>query len=356
MSKNFCVLPFFGREIIWNGYQTHCCLLPNKYDIESIKTEMLSGGRPKECQKCWNLEDQGITSDRQIKNQALDVYLDRDIDLIESDARAGAEEILMLKMVTSYTCNATCIICNSGSSSAWNAIERKIDSSIPVKNYQFIDLEPVKKQVDFSRVKMLSLIGGEPLYEKKNFDLLEYILETGNDSVFLSLVTNGSVKLTDRQKNILSKFKNLNFCVSIDGVGPVFDYTRFPLLWDELLENLKWFRELTDNISSNYSISNVNILSHNETVSWFNENGIPFSNNPIYTPSYFSPRALPVEVKQVLKDRLTEQDYLTFIGDQHTEQDQRNYERFLDNISKQDAVKKIRLRDYVPELADLIGL
>jgi MoaA/NifB/PqqE/SkfB family radical SAM enzyme len=55
---------------------------------------------------------------------------------------------------------------------------------------------------------MLSLLGGEPLYEKKNFDLLEYILDLGNNDMFISIVTNGSVVLTDRQKRIFSKFKN----------------------------------------------------------------------------------------------------------------------------------------------------
>lgn len=356
MTKNFCVLPFYGREIVWNGHQTHCCLLPHGHDIQKVKTEMINGQRPVECQKCWSLEDQGLQSDRQLKNSALDVYWDRDIESIAQDAKDGDDRIMMLKLFTSYTCNATCIICDSVNSSAWNKIERRMDKTIPIKSYQFIDIDYVKQQVDFRELKMLSLIGGEPLYEKRNFELLEHILELGNNTVFLSMVTNGSVKLTSRQKTILSKFKNLNFCVSIDGTGPVFEYTRFPLKWQDLTDNLKFFRELTDNISSNYSLSNVNILYHNETVKWFNDTNLPFTTQPIYTPTWLQPRALSIQAKQVLKQQLNDVDYNAYIGDTHTAQDQQNFELFLKNIVKQDQAKNIHIRDYVPELADLVGL
>ena len=349
----FCVLPWFGREINFNNLSTHCCLLPLKYDIENIKSKMLAGERPAECQKCWNLEDQGIKSDRQVKNSALDFYWNRDLDKIITQAKAGANEILLLKLITSYTCNATCVSCGPGSSSSWQELSKKINIPILYDSYKKIDIAKIQQQVDFSKLIALSFIGGEPLYEKINFELLEHLIAIGNKQIFISMVTNGSVALSDKQKRILSKFKNLNFSVSIDGIGPVFEYLRYPLKWTVLQDNLTLFRQLTDNVSSNYTISNLNILYHPQTVEWFNQQNIVFSPNPIYNPDWLQPRALPTGIKQILKEKLDQVDYDAFIGNLHTDQDTLNFESMLENIRLQDRAKGIRINDYLPELVKM---
>jgi organic radical activating enzyme len=349
----FCVLPWFGKEINWNQHERHCCLLPYNYDIEKIKSNMLEGKRPSECQKCWNLEEQGLQSDRQLKNSALDWIWDRDIQFIKQDAEQGKNSILILKLLTSYTCNATCVICSDLVSSSWSQLNHRINPAIPIRRSTFVDIELVKQKVNFAELKMLSIIGGEPLYEKKNFELLEHMLELGNDTVFLSMVTNGSVALTDHQKIVLSKFKNINFCISIDGTGPVFEYMRFPLKWQDLLNNLKFFRQITNNVSSNYTLTNLNVLYHNQTVEWFNKNQIPYSNYPIYRPIWLQPRVLPESVKLHLKEILNATDFDTYIGSIHTDQDQQNWEECLKQLAQQDTAKGIRWQDYLPELYEL---
>lgn len=352
--NTFCVLPWFGKEIRWDQKETHCCLLPKSYDVKKIQFEMLNGQKPVECNKCWQLEDNGLQSDRQLKNSALDFYWDRDLAFIKQDAESGVEKTLMLKLLTSFTCNATCVSCNSGSSSSWAQLDRRIDSDIPIRQYTPVNIKDLTNRIDFKELKMLSLIGGEPLYEKKNFELLEYLIGIGNTDVFLSLVTNGSVELTDRQKNILSQFKKVNFCLSIDGIGPVFEYLRFPLLWSDLVNNLKFFREVTDNISVNYTLSNLNVLYHNQTVEWFNKEKLPYANNPVYAPAWLQPKSLPVSVKQLLKQQLSDIDYQTYIGEHHTQEHQTNFEKLLIETAKQDRAKHIELKTYLPELHQLL--
>jgi hypothetical protein len=355
MSDTFCVLPWFGKELNWEDYNTHCCLLPTGYNVEKIKKEMLSGKKPTECNKCWHLESNGITSDRQLKNSTLDWVLDKDLELIKNDAEKGNTETIMLKLITSYTCNAMCVSCGPRSSSSWYQLEKKMFDIVPERKYKFIDIEAVKQQINFKNLKMLSLIGGEPLYEKKNFDLLEYMLDIGNDKVFLSMVTNGSVSLTDHQKRILSKFKNVNFSVSIDGTEQVFEYVRYPLKWSDLTNNLTFFREITDNVSSNYTISNLNVIYHNETVNWFNKEKIIFSNNIVYNPAWLHPKVLPLNVKEYLKNTLSDVDYRTLIGNDNQESQQDKFERFKVEIKKQDTAKGINLKNYLPKLAEMIN-
>lgn len=353
--ETFCVLPWVGREITWDFRETHCCLLPPSYDIEQIKLEMLQGKQPNACQKCWTLEAQNLRSDRQVKNAALDFYWDRDLAFIKQDAIDGKlNKILMLKLLTSYTCNATCVSCNSSASSSWSNLEQVMYPTSTKRKYQFVDLEKVKQKVDFGELKMLSLIGGEPLYEKKNLDLLEYLIELGNTNVFLSLVTNGSVKLTKRHKEVLSKFKNINFSLSIDGTESVFEYMRYPLKWKDLLKNILFFKEISNNISSNYTLSNLNILYHQQTTQWFKENSMVFSINPVYYPSWLQPRALPEAIKKILRSKMVPEEYNTFIGPIHTQQDQQNYQTMLQQIKLQDSAKKIQIKNYLPELTTLL--
>jgi sulfatase maturation enzyme AslB (radical SAM superfamily) len=193
------------------------------------------------------------------------------------------------------------------------------------------------------------------LYEKNNFDLLEHLLDIGNDTIFLSIVTNGSVKLTEKQKSILSSFKNINFCVSIDGIGSVFEYLRYPLKWAALEKNLELFNTITENISVSYTISNTNVWYHRDTVDWFNKNNLKFINNIVYGPEYFRPSALSLPIKQRLADRLEPNDYQSFIGT-HCSRDQANYVKFKLEIQKQDTLKNISIHTFLPEFADLLDL
>jgi organic radical activating enzyme len=351
----FCVLPWVGREINWRNQDTHCCLLPKNYNIDQIKSDLLAGVKTSACQKCWDLEEHGLKSDRQVKNSSLDFHWDRDLESIKQDAINGKlNDILVLKLFTSRTCNATCISCGPGASSSWAQLIQRDNPEIQSEPYKFIDIDKIRTKVNFKELKMLSFIGGEPLYEKKNFDLLEHLAELGNTNVFLSMVTNGSVRLTERQKQVLSKFKNLNFSVSIDGIESVFEYMRYPLNWAGLKDNLEFFQELTDNISSNYTLSNLNILYHNKTVEWFDKNNIVYSVNPIYNPVWLQPKALPESIKKLLKLQLSAVDYNTFISPIHTDHDQRNFQQMLEEIKKQDTSKKIQMKDYLPELHKLL--
>jgi len=115
-----------------------------------------------------------------------------------------------------------------------------------------------------------------------------------------------------------------------------------------------FFRELTENISSNYTLSNLNILYHNKTIEWFDTNNIVYSVNPVYNPSWLQPRALPVSIKKILKRQLSAVDYNTFIGPIHTDQNQQNFQTMLEQIKKQDASKKIQMKTYLPELYNML--
>ena len=337
MNDYFCVLPFFGAEYTPSGFTTPCCLLPKDTNIKQLQTEMLAGQRPVACQKCWTLEDQGKTSDRQLKNSSFDFYTDRDIQYIEKDCHDGNFSLQILKLYTSNLCNSTCVTCGTSASSAWATLKK-------VKTFEIIGQDQLDS-IPYKDLVMLSFVGGEPLVEKKNFDILEQLISIGNTDCFISLTTNGSIQLNQKQQSILKQFKNLNICLSIDGIEKRFEYIRYPLKWNILLENIDFFKSLDIDLFVSYTISNLNIFYYNETVEWFNKQELRHNHNLVTYPSHFSIYALPEKIKLGLKQEL--------FG-QHNVDDDANFSLFLKEIQQQDQLKNISIKDYLPEFYELI--
>jgi len=353
MNNYFCVLPFFGYEFSPRG-GTHCCLLPKNYDIEAIKQSMSAKERSTFCNACWKLEDAGLISDRKLKNSALDFYWDRDINFIEQDAVAGNTKVIMAKIFTSNTCNSTCVTCNSGPSTAWAPLERKM-GILPRPSSRMSE-DKISK-LDFENLVSLNFVGGEPLYEKQNFYILDQLVQHGNTNCFIQITTNGSIALSPENESLLRKFKNINFNISIDGTGKVFEYMRYPLKWDDVLLQLKLFRGITDKVSVSYTTSNLNVMYHHDTTDWFTKQGLQYHYNPVISPSHFRPSALPAHAKEkiLLSANNQSKDFDFFLGQAHSDQDDIDFNTMMEVVAKQDYVKGISFKDYLPEFAKLIS-
>jgi sulfatase maturation enzyme AslB (radical SAM superfamily) len=163
------------------------------------------------------------------------------------------------------------------------------------------------------------------------------------------LITNGSIQLSTQQINLLKNFTDLNICISIDGVGPVFEYMRWPGKWNNLLENIKQYKTIAKNISISYTISSLNAMYYNETVDWFQQNNLTYNHNVVSSPEWLSLENMP----NILKQHLNQQDNFIkmYCKPNGIEVD---LEVLTQNIIKQDHAKKINIKDYMPELAAVI--
>ena len=342
MNNYFCVMPFFGLEISSTTTQTTpCCLLKNNANVSQIRAEMLDQKRPEACAACWDLEAQGIKSDRQYKNESFDFFTNKDIKLVEEECKNSMYSNEIIKISTSNLCNSTCVTCGPLASSSWASIKKMNTKSITVSNDQL-------NQFDYGKIKMLSFVGGEPLYEKKTFEILNRVINAGNTNCFISIVTNGSVVLSKFQLDILQNFKNLNLCISIDGIESRFEYIRYPLKWQTLIDNLKLFKSVLSNISISYTISNLNLMYYNETSSWFKEQNLLYNHNIVTYPSYFSINSLPEHIKETMP--LEVKSFLR----PHNPEDDHKFNLFAKEIQSQDNLKNISIKDYMPEMYDLI--
>jgi len=345
MNNYFCVLPFFSYEISRDHNRNiYCCRLPYNQDIEPVRESIKNQQRNPACAKCWQLEDQGLVSERQLHNRTYDFYVDRDLELIEKDAVNGVFDPRIVKLATSNLCNGTCVTCNSQLSSAWAALENK-----PIQ-YQILEQSHIDS-INWAQVIQLSFVGGEPLLERRNFSILQQLIELNNQDCFVSIVTNGSCELTESQLAILSQFPNLNICVSIDGVGKSFEYLRYPLQWDTLNKNLTQFKQIASDVSVSCMISNLNILYYSEYVNFFKDNNINYLCRQVEVPAYFIPGNLPDNFKKTVLANNPEyqKEVAAFlnIGQYSPEL----FTQFWNEIARQDQLKGISISDYLPELA-----
>lgn len=338
MSKTFCVMPFYGAEYQQNGYTSPCCLMTT-HDINEVREDMLNSRQPDSCSACWKLEEKGIKSDRQYKNESYDFYADIDIRQVFTNCKNGQFSPQIIKLYTSNLCNSACVTCGPKFSTHWQSIE-----GIPIQLNSISD--SVLDGIDFADIKMLSMLGGEPLYDKKIFNILQRLLDNNNTDCFISFVTNGNVKLTKQQTDLLSKFKNLDICVSIDGIGPVYEYMRYPLKWTDLESNIKQFKQFAKYVSVSYTLSNVNILYYDETVAWFKENDLPFNHNLVTTPKYFNINALPEETKKQYPSLIP-------LFRLHNDQDDVLFKTAIDEIARQDKLKNTSAALSVPRFNGL---
>ena len=347
-SKSFCVLPFFGREYPSNSV---CCLLPTTANLDQIKKDMLADIRTPACSTCWKLEDAGKLSDRLLKNKTLDYYADTSLSVLYDQCVKAENKIVLYKVDTSNTCNGTCVTCESDASTAWAQLENR-NGVVPRRAWR---IEPAQTHdwIDFDSATNILFRGGEPFLSDTNFYILEQLIAHNNTNCFVSFVTNTSFNLTPRQIEILDQFPRKNFCFSIDGVGPVFEYMRYPLKWDKMLTNLEFCQGKNIDVSVSYTVSNVNVLYHDQTVAWFQEQNLPYITNLVTYPNYFSVFNWPRDLVPAVVAQIGDPSMAQMIANNAQHSD-KLFDMAKQELTKQDQWKNISLSNYMPKLAGLL--
>lgn len=352
----FCVLPFYGIEYPQN---VACCLMA-PHNIAQVKQQMIDGVRPDACHKCWKLEDLGLQSDRQIKNSMLDYYSNTDITVLYNQAKNNQASVVSYKIDTSTTCNSTCVTCGPVSSTAWRSLESKrsamtFNRTMPSKRAALITKSAATALINFETAISINFRGGEPLLSKTNFFILEQLIANKNTDCFIAFTTNGSIIPSEYQISLLKQFKNLNFNLSIDGIGKVFEYLRYPLSWEAMLTTIEFCKQMQISVSASYTVSNLNVMYHTETTQWFKDNSIPYINNIVHSPMHYSPSSLPLDAKKRIIEQTSDQEIANLLK-AHKPQDEINYSRAVLDIKKQDLQKEINIVNYLPDWVNVTGL
>ena len=318
LDKNFCVLPWTGFELEPDGTVKNCIIAKDKIgdihknDIESIlhseknqniKGQMLNKQYPTSCSGCYFQEKDRATSFDSISSR---LYYAKELGTSVDDKLLDDENGFDLRHVDlrwNNKCNQACVYCGPDYSSKW-AQELKVKQEVEKEN-----VEKVKQYVfkNIKKLKNVYLAGGEPMLMNDNKEFLTLLLEH-NPDVHLRVNTNLSSTKTGVFQ-LLCKFKNVHWTVSVESMGKEYEYIRHHGSWEDFSKNLKHIQTLDHKISFNMLYFILNYKSVFDCVDYFKSIGFhdnSFIIGPLYTPEYLNIRHLPDNIKQEVVDILEE--------------------------------------------------
>ena len=310
LDKNFCVLPWTGFELEPNGVVKNCIIsketignihqnsiediLQSKKNLE-IKTQMLNKEFPNNCTGCYFQEKDRATSFESISSR---LYYAKELGPHITNDLLDKKDNFDLKHVDlrwTNHCNQACVYCSPEYSSKWaTELGKTIKSDKRTR-------DQVKKYV-FNNVKQLKniyLAGGEPLLINENRAFLKLLLEK-NPDVHIRVNTNLSSTKTGVFQ-MLCKFKNVHWTVSVESIKEEYEYVRYHGVWNDFLKNLKYIQTLNHKISFNMLYFILNYKSIFDCIDYFKSIG--FHNNsfilgPLYTPLFLNVKHLPENIKK----------------------------------------------------------
>lgn len=194
--------------------------------LDTVRKTMERGEWPKECVRCQSTEQtagHSVRLDSEKKHKIL--------SRLRSD-------YLILGGVLDNICNSACQSCNQNFST-------KI-GSLYGKNFPMIDNQHLFDSIPTERIVELDINGGEPTASPKYQALLG---DLPPNLKVLRVNTNGS-RLLPNIEQILDKGIYVTITLSLDGVGDVHDYVRWPIKWERYLGTLESYKKLKDRFSN----------------------------------------------------------------------------------------------------------
>jgi sulfatase maturation enzyme AslB (radical SAM superfamily) len=383
-SKTFCPYPWIHVMTQPSSTVNFCCvangqiknddgsiLMLNKGDdistvwnnnhYRKIRRQMIEGEQVEGCEPCYDLEKLGIPSYREnyIKDwlgfhpnaENIKNTIDRSID--NNYTVEDPPQYLDFRLGT--LCNLRCRMCQSQNSSAIYK-ELKDEDLYTEEEREFIVktshwgdfsdytqpwfddpgfLATVEKWLP--NVNRLYFTGGEPTIIQRVYWVLEKCIELGIakniDLVFNSNMTN----IQPRFLELLSQFKDVLMCLSVDGFGGTNEYIRSGSRWDIVDKHIRDYAtsDIVGNILFSPVVQIYNILNITDLIDYAeqitNTSGrridISFLLNNY--PKCLDIRNLPKHVRIEAQQRLT-----TWLNtSKYFADDERNYQSVLGLIN-----------------------
>lgn len=420
-KKTICTIPWTHSAIYQNGEYGICCMCVYnaggrlftgekaesvlETDIDSVRNHptyvelrksMLAGEQHPLCKLCWDEEALGGRhSKRQGQQFIYKDTLDKILEIGDPSGHIDVEEfpVQYLDLRLGNLCNLACRSCGPDNSSLWleylgfkqftvggrpgyyNITDENKTYKIVENDFNFWKEDKFDEFLErvLPTVNRIYFTGGEPLINKRHYQILDYCIEKGfAKNIDLEYNTNGTT-LNMNLLNQWREFKFVDVCFSIDAMGPLANYVRYPTDWNVIERNMKMFDEIDIphlRGSTNATISIFNIMHLPEFYSWFyNQNFKKFRRNlcwhRLVFPTVYNVQILPSESKKMITEyydnfiansdipNIKENIYniITFMN--QADQTIRMPE-FRVMVDRQDKLRNQNIKDYVPWLGELL--
>jgi uncharacterized Fe-S cluster-containing radical SAM superfamily protein len=414
LNESFCIRAFDHLNLNLDGTAQLCCRASqpitdgtrpfslatdpyaavwNSAYMRGAREALLAGRRIPDCVACYSHERTMGTSLRIESNAA---WLERQPAAQRGEAfsrlKAASEAAAHVMAAPPRTlhlwfgshCNLQCRMCSAEFSTriaadkvhrAWHP--RNTEAAGPTR---FTDAEAWSdsESVLFGEVlrepdglEAIAFAGGEPLLQKQIEPLLEFLIARGRAPFMrLFISTNGTI-VRESLMDKLACFATVVLALSLDGVGPLNDYVRYPARWDALLANLEAMRRWPGiRLRVDPTVQAYNILGLAELLRFCDEEGLEVSlSNILLSPRYLAVGVLPASCVRAAQTRLEAylredppvrnlaavHGILSHLGTLPAPDQPALLEEFMTFTNDLDASRQQRLQEAVPELPRLIA-
>lgn len=348
LPRSFCILAWTNFFCFPSGEMAPCCAASNLYRKEDgapcsierddpatvwngpifkkLRQEMLDGVESPICRTCHDNERRRMTSHRRNMNR-LYFGPDADDDLYDMTifrgrlAQPDIDEVTcrkpcFLDIRLGNLCNLKCRMCFPSTSSQiehdpvvrlWSDDDQDRSFGATVEDWPEAAglLDRLK---DFcNEAVRFELAGGESPLNPSQTELLQSFVDSGQSRRMHLQVTSNFTSINERFYRMVDSFGSVELFASLDGVGPVNDYIRFPSRWAVVSENVKTIRQKYPRFEVLVSPAYLayNILSVTDLWEWCLVNGFKLSTqNLLVRPPYLQCGVLPEEARQLAARRI----------------------------------------------------
>jgi len=273
--------------------------------IKTIQAKMASDVWPDECVRCQRSEE---LNQKSVRMNSIDRHR------ILQPLR---EDYLIVGGVLDNVCNSACQSCNSGLSTKIGSLESR--------DYPSVDNYVRFWEIPQNRIVEVDVSGGEPT-ASRNYKMILKNLPANTRIVRMN--TNGS-RIISELEDVLQQGVKVIVTMSLDGIGRVHDYVRWPVKWTRYENNLKHYLSLREKyklleIDAWTTVSCLNVAQLPEIINYAKKMDIShhwaFLQNPyvlnVRHSNTFTDDAKHLYPGQVATDKDNNEDLLQFMTGQ----------------------------------------
>lgn len=312
-------MPFGHTTISTGGDFQVCCLHPapdehrrninhttfEEWDKSSylaeVRDSIANGQRHPGCRYCWKIEDLGQPSARiriQPEYKILKIAKPQD----------QTEYPVNIELELGNLCNLKCLMCNEKNSSAILAENIQLGvNKLQQKDFKWT-AEGFKNLQDLlsKSPKVINIRGGEPLYNKDLLKLIEEMPPEVCKSTLLHITTNATV-WSPQWAKALEKFRLVRVMASIDAVGDLYEYIRFPASWSQVESNVIEMSKISNiRLLVHCTVQNLNISNLRDLIDWTEQNNLYLSLDQLIAPNFLQIINLPQRQREYAIESLTQ--------------------------------------------------
>jgi sulfatase maturation enzyme AslB (radical SAM superfamily) len=396
MSKTFCPIPWIFQAVRNNGDIRICCqanvtenqgvvrhedgtpynagrdnmeLARNATLMKDVRKNMLNGEWSSECGRCQQEEDAGLNSRRQYEIDNWDFSLDDAVNITATDGTISNSKLQYYDLRFGNLCNLACRMCGPTDSHTWYEqwvgyhggstykdthgtvqLLRNEKGRLTTTDYDWHGSESFWEQIEknIPNIEHVYMAGGEPMMIERHYEFLQKCIDTGHSKKMTIEYNTNMSNLPNRVLDMWTQFKQVRVGASIDGMGEVLEYQRWPIKWPQAYKNLQKLDEYAQKNSNiiawlAFTVTVYNVWHVPEFMWWkLKESGFVKINStlrrPIIThhvahgPKRTNIKLLPADIKTELAEFYNE--WIARFKNEFSEPIAKNAESILNSILK----------------------